>query len=79
MGQDPDKVTKIDHIPVRSSAAPLFSRNVTNPIGSIMTIAEKCMNNPIAEWVDGQLGNPEKIFPCQIAFLLFIQTGKAAP
>ena len=78
MGQDPDKVTKIDHISVRSSTT-LFSRNVADSIGTIMTITEKCMDNPIAQWVDGQLGNPEKIFTCQIAFLLFIQTSKSAP
>ena len=44
-----------------------------------MSITEKSMNNPISKGVDGQLRDPEKVLPGQIAFGLLIQASEPAP
>ena len=52
MGQDFDKITEIDHVPVRVGT-PFFSL-VVEAIGvAVLTITEKGMNNSVGQRVDG--------------------------
>ena len=69
MCENVDKVAKVDDFfgVVGSVVAILFLRIV---------VLEEGVDNPIAQRIDGQLGNPQEILASQVALLLLVQAGE---
>ena len=83
MGQNVDEVTKVNSlldIVWAASASPRSTVGLLLVLArrTALSLAEKCMNDAVAKWVDGQLRNPQKILPRQIALLLFVQARETA-
>jgi len=45
---------------------------------SIFAFVEESVDNPIAQWVDGELRDTQEVFPAQVPLVLLVQAGEPA-